>query len=114
MAPANIVHELKTLIASMHPVVTIDSLEEERVESLLRAVGAELKMPLFTWTVTKGLQRIDGQGQVHGTAAPLTLFRHLSLLSVEGIFHLMDLAAHLADPSTARAFKGAVTTSAST
>src|SRR5687767_2384144 len=100
-------HELKTLITSMHPVAAVASPEEERVEDLLRAVAAELKLPLFTWTVTRGLQRIDGQGMIHGTANPLTLLRHLATLTVEGIFHLKDLQAHLTDPATIRAFKEA-------
>jgi hypothetical protein len=103
----SLLHELKTLITSMHPVASVASAEEERIEDLLRAVAAELKLPMFTWTVTRGLQRIDGQGMIHGTANPLTLLRHLSTLTVEGIFHLKDLQTHLTDPSTARAFKDA-------
>ena len=105
--PGSLVHELKTLISSLHPVATIESSEEERIEDLLRAVAAELRLPFFTWTVTRGLQRFDGQGMIHGTANPLILLRHLSTLTVEGIFHLKDLQAHLTDPSTIRAFKEA-------
>src|SRR5688572_9233492 len=103
----SLLHELKTLIASLHPVATVESAEEERIDELLRAVAAELRLPLFTWTVTRGLQRIDGQGMIHGTANPLTLLRHLATLTVEGIFHLKDLQAHLTDPATIRAFKEA-------
>jgi hypothetical protein len=103
----SLLHELKTLITSMQPVVTVASAEEERIEDLLRAVAAELKLPLFTWTVTRGLQRVDGQGAIHGTANPLTLLRHLASLTVEGIFHLKDLQVHLGDPAAARAFKEA-------
>ena len=103
----SLLHELKTLITSMHPVATIASTEEERIEELLRAVAAELKLPMFTWTVTRGLQRIDGQGMIHGTSNPQTLLRHLATLTVEGIFHLKDLQAHLTDPATVRAFKDA-------
>lgn len=91
----------------MHPVATVDTAEEERLEDMLRAVAAELRLPLFTWTVTRGLQRIDGQGMIHATSNPLTLLRHLATLTVEGIFHLKDLQAHLAEPATARAFKEA-------
>jgi hypothetical protein len=105
--PASLLHELKTLIASLHPVVTIDSSEEERIEGLLRALAAELRVPLFTWTITRGLQRVDGHGMIHGTSNPLILLRHLGTLTVEGIFHLKDLQAHLTDPATIRAFKEA-------
>jgi MoxR-like ATPase len=91
----------------MHPVATVDSTEEERLDDLLRALAAEMRLPFFTWTITRGLQRIDGQGMIHGTANPLTLLRHLATLTVEGIFHLKDLQSHLSDPSTIRAFKEA-------
>ena len=48
----------------MHPVVVIETTEEERLDDELRAVAAELRIPLFTWTVTRGLQRIDGSGAI--------------------------------------------------
>jgi MoxR-like ATPase len=107
MAAPNVLHELKVLIQSMHPVVLMQTIEEERVDDLLRAVAAELKLPLFIWTVTRGLQRVDGTGAIHGTADPKTLLRHLSTLTVRGIFHLKDLAAHLNDAATSRAFREA-------
>jgi AAA+ superfamily predicted ATPase len=98
---------LKTLVRSMHPVVVIDSSEEERVDDLLRALAVELRLPLFTWTVTRGLQRVDGTGTIHGTADPVMLFRHLASLTVQGVFHLKDVAAHLASPQALRAFREA-------
>jgi hypothetical protein len=107
MSGTNVLHELKVLIQSMHPVVLMQTIEEERVDDLLRAVAAELKLPLFVWTVTRGLQRVDGTGMIHGTADPKNLLRHLSTLTVRGIFHLKDLAAHLDDASTNRAFREA-------
>ena len=50
MPHADAAHDLKALIQSRHPVVTIDTSEEERVDNLLRTVASELHMPLFTWT----------------------------------------------------------------
>jgi hypothetical protein len=46
-------------------------------------------------------------GVVFGTTNPQTLLRHLATLTVEGLFHLKDLAPHLTDPATIRAFKDA-------
>jgi hypothetical protein len=107
VAAPNILHELKTLVRSMHPVVVVETSEEERVDDLLRALAADLRLPLFTWTVTRGLQRIDGTGMIHGTADPRTLLRHLSTLTVQGVFHLKDLTAHLGNPEAVRAFREA-------
>ena len=47
MAPADAANDLKALIQSRHPVITIDTVEEERVDNLLQTVAST---PLFTWT----------------------------------------------------------------
>jgi hypothetical protein len=107
MPVSSVLQELKTLITSSQPVVTLESVEEERVDDLLRAVAAELGLPLFTWTVTRGLQRSDNPNAIYGTNDPLVLFRHLATLTTEGIFHLKDLTPHLTQPAPIRAFKEA-------
>ena len=109
MAP-DILHDLKTLVRSMHPVVVVETDRGGAPRRAVAALAADLRLPLFTWTVTRGLQRIDGTGAIHGTADPRTLLRHLSTLTVAGIFHLKDLAAHLSNPETVRAFREAAQT----
>jgi len=103
------IHDLKTLVLSFHPVIAIDTVEEERAEKLVGAVADELSMPLFEWTLTRGLSQ-QGTGQAAGpgnrnTAKPLDLLGHLRGLTVEGIFLLKDLARHLEDPAVCRAFR---------
>jgi hypothetical protein len=105
MASADAAHDLKALVQSRHPLITIDTVEEERVDNLLGGVAADLHMPLFTWTVTHGLRRVGGDGPIYGTAHPETLVRHLATLTVRAIFHLKDLAAHLGDPTVARGLR---------
>ena len=101
-------HELKALVRSMHPVVVVETLEEERVDDLVRAAAAELGLPHFTWTVTQGLQRRGAATATHGTADAAGLLRHLATLTVQGLFQLKDLAAHLDSPEVARALREAV------
>jgi hypothetical protein len=116
---ADTAHDLQALIQSRHPVVTIDTVEEERVGNLLQTVASELHMPLFTWTVTHGLQRVgaprdprgvaslsrDGEGAIYGTASPQTLVRHLATLTVRAIFHLKDLHVHLNEATVVRGLR---------
>ncbi|HSL19976.1 MAG TPA: AAA family ATPase [Vicinamibacterales bacterium] len=104
------VHDLKTLILSFQPVVAIDSVEEERVESLVREVAAELRLPLFQWSITQGFVR-DGANRhpTFGTTDALGALRHIETLSVEAIFHMRDLAVHLSRPDVQRAFLDAAT-----
>jgi hypothetical protein len=85
-AHADAAHDLKSLIQSRHPIITIDTVEEERVDNLLGIVASELHMPLFTWTVTHGLQSAGGESAVYGTANPQMLVRHLVTLTVRGSF----------------------------
>jgi len=106
VAYADTASDLKALIQSRHPIVTIDTVEEERVDNLLQSVAADLHVPLFTWTVTHGLQRVgEGAAAIYGTANPQVLVKHLATLTVCGVFHLKDLHAHLGDATVARGLR---------
>ena len=109
-AHADAAHDLQALIQSRHPIITIDTVEEERVDNLLGIVASGLHMPLFTWTVTHGLQRAGGENAVYGTANPQMLVRHLVTLTVRGIFHLKDLHAHLGDATVVRGMRDIAST----
>jgi ATP-dependent 26S proteasome regulatory subunit len=102
---ADAAHDLKALIQSRHPIVAIDTVEEERVDNLLEIVAHDLHMPLFTWTVTHGLHRVGGEGAVYGTANPQVLVRHLTALTIRGVFHLKDLHVHLTDATVIRGIR---------
>ncbi len=107
MGRSTSIHDIKTLVLSFHPVVAIDTVEEERVEQLLDAVAEELCMPVFEWTMTRGLvQKPTAHGN-RNTASPLGLMGHLRTLQVEGIFLLKDFARHLEDAAICREFKDA-------
>ena len=97
------VHDLRTLIRSAHPLIVIETVEEERVFALLQSVAAQERMPLFEWSITRGLTRCDDSQTVNKlTAAPSALLQHLNGLTVEAIFWLKDLTPHLQDAAAAR------------
>ena len=74
MALSSSVHDLRTLIRSCHPLITIETVEEERVLALLQSVAAQERMPLFEWSVTRGLTRHDdGPTLSKMTATPLAV-----------------------------------------
>lgn len=103
MALSTSVHDLRTLIRSSHPLIVIETVEEERVLALLQSVAAQERMPLFEWSITKGLARADGEPTLSRlTATPLAVLQHLQGLTVEAVFWLKDLAPHLQDPAVAR------------
>ena len=103
MALSTTVHDLRTLIRSYHPLVVIETVEEERVFSLLQSVTAQERMPLFEWSVTRGLTRTDENPTLSKmTATPLSALQHLHGLTVEAVFWLKDLGPHLQDPAVCR------------
>ncbi len=103
MALSTSVHDLRTLIRSCHPLIAIETVEEERVLALLQSVAAQERMPLFEWSVTRGLTRHDdGPTLSKMTATPLAVLQHLQGLTVEALFWLKDLTPHLQEPAVAR------------
>ncbi len=109
MSTSTTLHDLKSLILSFHPVLVIESLEEERVVALLQTAARELGMPLFEWSVTRGLTRDQSTGNYHGTTAPLAMLQHIEGLTIEAIYLLKDFARCLEDPPVARQLREVAT-----
>lgn len=105
MSAPTVAHDLKTLILSFHPVIAVETVEEERAMRLVEAVAAELGMTVFAWSVTSGLVRDGSTQPIHGTTEALGLLRHMEDLTVEGVFVLKDFAHHLSQPAVARKFR---------
>jgi len=57
--------ELRLLVNSHHPIITVETTEEERVEQMLAQIGLELDVPVYNWSVTKGLARFHGEPLYH-------------------------------------------------
>lgn len=81
--------ELRLLINSRHPLITVETAEEERVEQLLREVAAELGITFYTWSVTSGLAQIGGS-PMYNTQNPEQALANIALLDADGIFLLKD------------------------
>ena len=60
-APVHTKHdELRLLVNSRHPIITVETPEEERFEQLLLEVAVELGVPMYEWSVTAGLAKCNG------------------------------------------------------
>ena len=81
--------ELRLLINSRHPLITVETSEEERVEQLLREVAAELGIAFYTWSVTSGLAQAGG-APLYNTQNPEQALANIALLDGDGIFLLKD------------------------
>jgi AAA+ superfamily predicted ATPase len=85
--------ELRLLINSRHPILTIETAEEERAENLLVEVAAEIAVPLFNWTVTAGLARYHGT-PIYNTESPEAALSNMALIQGDGVFLLKDFARY--------------------
>jgi SpoVK/Ycf46/Vps4 family AAA+-type ATPase len=85
--------ELRLLVNSRHPIITIETTEEERVEQLLTQVGLDLDVPVYNWSVTKGLARLRGEPIYH-TDDPDQALANMALLAGDAIFLLKDFGRY--------------------
>ena len=109
--PADTGHELTVLLRSRIPLVVIESRDETRVLGLLASLSVRLAprshMPMFQWTVTDGLKRIDvdlGPAQRHN-AEPLEVLRHIRATATAGVYVLVDFHPFLREPVHVRLLK---------
>ncbi len=105
---ASAIHEIATLVRSRHPVVAVETVEEERARDVIAAVGAQLEMPVFEWSVTTGFRRL-GDDIVNGlTTSPDALLAHIGGMTVEALYLVSDLHPHLTEPLVERHFRDVV------
>src|SRR4051794_23085724 len=107
------VGDLRTLALSRHAAISIETDDEQRVDSILRLVARELGVPLYEWTVTDGLVRDGGAAGIYGTGQPTTGLATIADLGFEAIFVLKDFSSQLTQPVVSRALNDLVTQFAS-
>jgi len=119
--------DLVALLRSRIPMIVIESRDEPQVlKALLRACarmgpapgssrtgasGAEHGMgaglPLFQWTVTDGLKRLDVEGALpqRVAAEPADVLRHIRASNLPGVYALLDFHPYLHEPTLVRLIK---------
>lgn len=99
------VHDLKGLVLSFHSLIGIETVEEERVRSLLIEVATDLNLPFYEWSLTSGFNRLRG-ATVNGTQDALAALHHINEIeNTDAIYLLKDMARHLENPNIARALR---------
>ena len=102
--------DLELILRSQMPLVVIETRDESRMLDLLQSISVsatgEDYVPLFRWSITDGLQRldIDLEPQLHNSE-PVDVLRHIRAVTKPGIYVLLDLHHHLRDPVVIRLLK---------
>ncbi len=96
-------HDLELCINSRTPIIVIESQEELRIIQLLTQLGMRLQHPLFRWSVTDGLQRLEiDYDPQRSVSEPDDVLKHIKALTRPGIFLLLDFHPYLNDPMNIR------------
>jgi ATPase family protein associated with various cellular activities (AAA) len=102
--------ELEALLRSRVPLVVIETRDEPRVLDMLASLAPRLAAthtPIFQWTVTDGLKRLDidlGGAQQHN-AEPGTVLKSIRAATKPGVYVLLDFHPFVADPVHVRLIK---------
>jgi ATPase family associated with various cellular activities (AAA) len=113
--------DLEALLRSRVPIIAVDTRDESRVlKGLLRAclplptggaradcAAGRAGLPLFRWSVTDGLKRIDVEiGPPQRTVAePLEVLKSIRASNLAGVYTLLDFHPYLHDPTIVRMLK---------
>jgi len=103
--------ELEALLKSRVPLIVIETRDEPRAVALLASLAPTLvksaHTPVFQWTVTEGLRRLDislGGAQQHN-AEPDAVLKSMRATPTAGVYVLLDFHPFLADPVNVRLLK---------
>jgi hypothetical protein len=85
--------ELLLLVNSRHPIITVETTEEGRIDQLLFEVAIELDVPVYTWSVTTGLARMKAAA-LYNSETPEQALTNIDSIHGDGIFVLKDFARY--------------------
>lgn len=123
MTLENRVQNIRNFIQSLYPLIVIETVEEERVENLLKEVTAKLNYPLCEWSVTTGLGYTPGTKfapqrnpyqqtsersfePIQDTDNPLEVLKYIDQnVKRTAIFWLKDFGQYFSDPKILRKFR---------
>jgi SpoVK/Ycf46/Vps4 family AAA+-type ATPase len=102
--------DLELILRSRTPIIVIESQDEQRMLRLLQSLtlerAREAYLPLFRWTITDGLQRLDIALEPQAiNSEPTDVLKHIRAVSKPGIYVLLDFHPFLADPVHVRLLK---------
>ena len=102
--------DLELILRSRTPIVVIESQDEQRMLRMLQSITLERARdaysPLFRWTITDGLQRLDIALEPQAiNSEPTDVLKHIRAVSKPGIYVLLDFHPFLDDPVHVRLLK---------
>ncbi len=85
--------ELRLLINSRNPIISVESDEEERFTRLIESVAEDLESSLYVWSVTEGLAKFGG-APLYNSDQPEQALANIATIQGNGIFLLKDFGRY--------------------
>jgi AAA+ superfamily predicted ATPase len=79
--------DLELLIRSRYGLIHIDTVEEERVQLLLRHLSDRLSLPFLIWSRTRGICRDGHANGVYETQEPAQALAHIVSSQMAALYH---------------------------
>jgi SpoVK/Ycf46/Vps4 family AAA+-type ATPase len=79
--------DLELLIRSRYGLIHIDTVEEARVQLLLRHLSDRLTLPLFLWSRTRGIARDGHANAIYETQEPAQALAHVVSSPLAALYH---------------------------
>lgn len=101
-------HDFEIILNARVPLVVIETHEEPRALQMVVRAGMQRKLPVFAWSCTEGVSRVDFEGDPPDrlTQEPEAVLRHVKAAQRAGIWVLCDFHPFLQDqPKLVRLLK---------
>ena len=103
---ADQLRELEILIRAHHPMLLVDTVEENRLHTLLEHAAERIGLPLFSWDQSDGLRReLPEPGQTPESGPPHKALSFIERSDLEAIFHMRGLGPYLHEPAVVARLK---------
>lgn len=98
--------DLRVLVQAKSPLIVIETYEEPRALALIKRLAVNLMRPVFQWTITDGLLRVDRESSPQAfNTEPAQLLAQIKGTRVPGIYVLCDFHPFLKEPRHVRFIK---------
>lgn len=103
-------HDLELILQSRTPIVVVETQDESRILEMLMSLNLRAQrkeyVPLFRWTITDGLQRLDIDLEPQAmNSDPGDVLKHIRAVKKPGVYVLLDFHPFIEDPVHVRLLK---------
>jgi len=90
---ANPLRDAELLVRSRHPLLLLETDDRRRARTLISLLADRMELPLFRWTRSRGLIRLDEEGSIYQTREAEAALRHIGSTETPALYLMEGLEA---------------------